>query len=75
MTVITFKHVARLTPILAAFVIVLGASQPASAATCAQDLGSCYQQAAGAGGYWAQLSSALDCDASYAQCVVQGLAF
>lgn len=67
------KRLGVVVPVFAALVVVIGSATPAAAATCTDDLGSCYQQAGSAGGYWATWTANLDCELSYAGCVRDGL--
>jgi hypothetical protein len=63
------KRLGFLVPVLAALVMVAGSPRPASAEDCSAQLGSCYGQAANAGGSWAMWMAGLDCEVSFADCV------
>ena len=71
MTSIVLKRLTVLLPVFAALAIFAG-SHVSVLADCSGDLGACYQNAANSG-FWGSWAAGLDCEITYAGCVLAQL--
>jgi len=71
----TIKRLVRLIPVVAALAIVIVSARPATAASCAADLGQCYQSAAGLDSLLDRYSAGLDCELTYIGCLRDALEY